>query len=295
MRIQAVRAITCALATVATTACTTEYATTIADLDCGSLKLHFEEKVHSDFNYTAWSESLLLDRGAGWTMIDAEGAYPDAYDRTGPEPFTRFLPASMAFHRFPFDERRPRVKGHRTPWAIFVDPARVSAEEYHVIFGCLHRNLAAIDRAFAAERPNEDPKLTRTGGPERTPQISSIIYAPREPEFATCGAKTLGKRWRCADGKGYIKTIVGSTRDHLLLCAPEPPASSGIVAVNGVSMALGQISADQKTAWLWPPCTSCYAFQSLVGSQDPRKYYGTCRDESFFSFLDAFDVVDYQR
>src|SRR5262245_55827414 len=270
---------------VALASCSTPATNTILDLDCGASKLRFQEDVVSDINHTQWSESLLFDRGAGWTTLDQRVEYPDAQGRTGAEAFSRLLPSVVAFQRFPFDDARRRAKAdERPPWAVFVDPAKASRSEYDAISACLARNLMEIDRAFAAPRRGEDPGLTRKSKPDRYPQLTSIIYAPREREFYGCGGKTLGRRWDCQGG-GYIKTVIGSTRDHLLLCAPEPPAGSGVIPVNGTRMDLGQISGDERTAVLWPPCTTCYAFQTLVGSQEPRKYYGSCRDGSGESFL----------
>jgi hypothetical protein len=275
---------------------------TLLDLDCGKAKLRFQEKVLSDFNHTQWNETTLLARGSGWVELSAGEGSPDAHQRVGAEAFSRLLPPSVGFRAFPFDEKRPRGRTWspdggavtRRGWALYVDPAVVSRTEYDAVASCLASHTAEIDHAFESVPPIKDPELMKEARahPRPASQLSSVVYSAWDGGLGRCGPRTLGARWTCGDGKGYIKTVVGRT-NAVLLCAPVAPP--GVVTVNGLEMELGQISEDQRTVWLVKPCTKCYAYTSLVGAGPPAKYYASCRDESGQRFTDAFQVVEDPR
>jgi len=275
---------------------------TLLDLDCGTVKLRFQEKVRSDFNHTQWDETTLLGRASGWVALSAGQGNADAYNRVGAEPFSRLLPASAGFRAFPFDDKRPRGRtwtpgggmAARPGWALYVDPAVVSRTEYDAVASCLASHTAEVDRAFESVPPIQDPELKKEARahPRPASQLSSVVYSAWDGQLGRCGPRTLGARWTCGDGKGYVKTVVGRT-NAVLLCAPEAPP--GMVTVNGLEMELGQISEDQRTLWLVPPCTKCYAYTALVGNGSPMKYYASCRDPSGQRLTDAFNVVGDSR
>jgi hypothetical protein len=256
--------------------CETRTTTVLLDLACGPLKLRFEERARDSISVTLWNEVLLYDRGAGWVEID-----DNHYHRAGPERLPRLLGAELAFHAFPFDEKKRPADGSyygRSRWGIFADPARVSRADHDAIAACLQSRLPDIDRALA-NRPGS-PSLD--AWPDRRPQISSMVRVAFDPEYRLCGPKTLGQRWECAGG-GYVKTRIGDDEPFILCTAK--PRGGGFVP-NG--MVVGDLSPDGRSVVLRPPDRTSDEYEKLLQGKDLRAYYATCKDGTGRGFLEAF-------
>jgi tetratricopeptide (TPR) repeat protein len=255
--------------------------TTIIDLDCGTVKLRFQEKSHPEplgglYNRdSSWEDFLLLRRSGDWVELSrGQGSTRGAGNSIaaeGPDvPYARLLPPELGFHDFPLSEGRvtsSRFASWR--WPLFIDPAVVTRGEYDAISSCLAKNLGAVDRAFVAN----------DGGPR--PYVTSIVYAAFDRELTGCGAKTVGVRWSCGGGKAYIKTRPrGGPNGPLVLCVAGADME--------VEMSLGDLSSDQNAVFLrdpeWSPTT-----RALLG-EDPKAYYTTCRDASGKGFFDTFEL-----
>src|SRR5260370_5857241 len=235
-------------------------------LECawGGVRLRFQKKLRPEplgglYNAeSSWEDFLLLRRGWQWVRLSkghgvarTNGEWSSITTQGPDVQYTRLLPPELAYRDFPFGDQRP-IASSRYPswrWPIFVDPALVNRAEYETISSCLAKNVPAIDRAYVAH----------DGGPR--PYISSIVYAAYDPQFAGCGAKTLGVRWDCAGGKGYIKTSIMGGKT-LLLCVAGPGHGPE------EAMVMGDISTDQKTVFLREPDLTP-STHALLG-QDPK-------------------------
>jgi hypothetical protein len=254
--------------------------TTILDVDCGTLKLRFEERFHSlllsNTQPDTWEHALLLDKGLWrWALVSKvdAGTRAGAALETGVESFARFLQPEVAYHELPLSGERSGVMSFSRHWSVFVDPALVSRKQYDAIAACLATNATAVDRAFVA----------RATGPRA--QLSSVLYSAHDPQFSYCGARTLGARWECAQGS-YIKTRLGADKGPLVLCVADAQTSA-----LKIEIALGEISADRKGVFLRDPEASPETIRALFAGRPARDYYARCRDASGKGFFDAFELA----
>jgi hypothetical protein len=284
-----VRAALALVALGASAACTKHETRVLLDLDCGPLKARFEERAAKSFSNTTWDLLLLVERGGRFVEVDR------ADHRGGPEKYSRLLPAETGFRAFPFDEARPRDESYNRSslWGVFAKPSAVSRPEYDALASCLAANAKAIDQALAS-RPGDG---SLSAWPDRRPQISSIVRADYDPEYDLCGPKTVGARWTCGAGEGYIKTRVGTSGGgSFILCTAKPRKSDRLASLtvtyipNG--MVVGNDSTDQSAVFLTKPDTTSYEYQTLLAGKDAKAYYASCRDESGRSFFDTFKPLD---
>lgn len=273
----------------AAAACTKHETRVLLDLDCGPLKARFEERSAKSFSNTTWDLLLLVEKGGRFVEVDR------ADHRGGPEKYSRLLPAETGFRAFPFDEARPRDESHNrsSPWGVFAKPSAVSRAEYDALASCLAGNAKAIDEALAS-RPGEG---SLSAWPDRRPQISSIVHAAYDPEYDLCGPKTVGARWTCGAGEGYIKTRLGTSGGgSFILCTAKPRKGErlGTMTVTYVpnGMVVGRDAADQSAVFLAKPDTTSYEYETLLAGKDAKAYYASCRDESGRSFFDTFKPID---
>ena len=273
----------------ASAACTKHETRVLLDLDCGPLKARFEERAAKSFSNTTWDLLLLVEKGGRFVEVDR------ADHRGGPEKYSRLLPAETGFRAFPFDEARPRDESYNqsSPWGVFAKPSAVSRAEYDALASCLARNARAIDEALAS-RPGEG---SLSAWPDRRPQISSIVHAAYDREYDLCGPKTVGARWTCGTGEGYIKTRLGTSGGgSFILCTAKPRKSERLASLtvtyipNG--MVVGNDSADQSAVFIAKPDTTSYEYETLLAGKDAKAYYASCRDESGRSFFDTFKPID---
>jgi len=131
----------------------------------------------------------------------------------------------------------------------------------------------------------------------RYPQITGTLYTARDNGFTQCGGRTLGRRWDCADKRGYIKTFMNDSEGNLLLCRRRPAPSPGESAppvIEGLSerrMTMGVLSTDQTVVFLREPTS--YERESVLPGEDPKRYYATCRDASGKSLFDVLEPLPY--
>jgi hypothetical protein len=275
----------------ASAACTKHETRVLLDLDCAPLTLRLEERATRSFGNSSFEEVLLIERDGRWVEVDRHD------HRGGPERYSRMLPAALRFRSFPFDEKRPPDASYhgRSHWGVFAKPEVVGRAEYDRLAECLARNVVAIDNALAS-RPGEGEL---SAWPDRRPQITSIVHASYDPEYDLCGPKTVGARWSCGAGEGYVKTrLAGSGGGSFILCTAEPRKSErmGGMTVTHVpnGMVVGTDSADQSAVFLVKPDSSSYEYRTLLAGKDPKAYYGTCRDASGRSFFEAFRPIDQE-
>jgi hypothetical protein len=270
-------------------ACTTNETRVLLDLDCGGVKARFEERAQKSFSNTTYDEVLLVEKGGRFVEVDR------ADHRGGPERFSRLLPPEMGYRGFPFDAERPRDESYhgRSLWGVFAKPSVVGPAEYDALVSCLVANVAAIDTAFAS-RPGEG---SLSAWPDRRPQISSIVRAAYDPEYDLCGPKTVGARWTCGGGEGYIKTRLGAAGGaSFILCTAEPRKSERMGGITTTyipnGMVVGGDAADQSAVFLAKPDTASYEYQTLLAGKDAKTYYASCRDASGRAFFEAFEPID---
>ena len=272
----------------ASAACTTHETRVLLDLDCGPLKARFEERAAKSFSNTTWDLLLLVEKGGRFVEVDR------ADHRGGPEKYSRLLPAELGFRAFPFDDARPRDESHyqRSLWGVFAKPSAVSQTEYDALASCLAGHAKAIDEALGS-RPGEG---SLSAWPDRRPQISSIVRAAYDREYDLCGPKTVGARWTCGAGEGYIKTRLGTAGDgSFILCTAQPRKSGtlGSLTVTYIpnGMVVGTDTADQSGVVLAKPDTYSYEYETLLAGKDAKAYYASCRDASGRRFFDTFKPI----
>ena len=273
----------------ASAACTKNETRVLLDLECGPFQARFEERAQKSLSNTTYDEVLLVEKGGRFVEVDR------ADHRGGPERYSRLLRSEAGFRLFPFDAKRPRDDSYhgRSAWGIFAKPSVVSRPEYDALAACLAGNVAAIDEAFAS-RPGEG---SLSVWPDRRPQISSIVRAAYDPEYDLCGPKTLGGRWTCGQGEGYIKTRLGAAGGgSFILCTAEPRKSERMGGVTGTyipnGMVVGGDAADQSAVFLAKPDTTSYEYQTLLAGKDAKTYYASCRDASGRTFFETFKPID---
>jgi hypothetical protein len=284
-----VRAALALLAWGASAACTKHETHVLLDLDCGPLKVRFEERAQKSFSNTTWDLLLLAGKGGRFVEVDR------ADHRGGAEKYSRLLPAEMGFRAFPFDDARPRDESYNRSslWGVFAKPSAVSGPDYDALASCLAANAKAVDHALAS-RPGEG---NLSAWPDRRPQISSIVRAAYDREYDLCGPKTVGARWTCGAGEGYIKTRLGTSGGgSFILCTTEPRKSERLASLtvtyipNG--MLVGNDAADQSAVFLRKPDTTSYEYETLLAGKDAKAYYASCRDQSGRAFFDTFKPID---
>jgi hypothetical protein len=276
------------LALGASAACTKHETRVLLDLDCGSLKARFEERAEKSFGNTTWDLLLLVERGRRFEEVDR------ADHRGGPEKYSRLLPSEMGFRAFAFDDARPRDESYNRSslWGVFAKPSVLSRTEYDALASCLAGNAKAIDDALAS-RPGEG---SLSAWPDRRPQISSIVRAAYDREYDLCGPKTVGARWTCGAGEGYIKTRLGTSGGgSFILCTAEPRKSGrlGSLTVTYIpnGMVVGTDAADQGAVFLAKPDTHSYEYETLLAGKDVKAYYASCRDASGRAFFETFKPI----
>jgi hypothetical protein len=251
---------------------------TVIDLDCGDVKLQFEENEFygppdmplSHFPKLYMSDGLLPRR-----LVDSlyHNEVMKAYELLAPEDeFFLFPPVNGKI--------RPKAEKYH-PRDIFVDPGEFSPGEFSRIEACLIKNLPRIDLAF--DRPLfEDGYVSSL-------RLRSIIYRKYEDNYRFCGDKVLGKKFDCEGGQAYIKTI---TPRDLQLCRP------GTTNTNMVDL-IGHISADQLSMQLRGPGSAgpadhpMYGLKALAGP-DWKAFYKTCRDTEGKNIFDYFKVEPWK-
>jgi hypothetical protein len=129
------------------------------------------------------------------------------------------------------------------------------------------------------------------------PQLASIVHAAFDTGLEYCGDKTLGRRWTCGEGEGYIKTRVPRDGSPFILCAKDPPPDQtrggggwGRLTQNGT--VIGNSSIDQRAFRLAAPRETDPEYQKLLAGKDAQAYYATCRDAAGERFFDAFQMWD---
>lgn len=251
----------------------------VLDLECPGLRLRFEERCEHRFPVgELCGEVLLVGRGTEWMEVDVAS-------HRGPESYSRLLPQEVGFRAFPFEGKR-KSDYSRQKWGVFVNPALVSRAEYDGMAACLAANLDKVDLAFAL----------RGGGLRELerPQLTSIVHAAYDAELASCGEKTIGRRWTCGDGEGYIKTRVPPDGPPFILCATarRPQRMDGGRAEPQYGMVVGNISTDQRAVLLAAPGQADDEYQKLLAGRDAQAYYATCRDTAGERFFDTFQACD---
>jgi len=248
----------------------------ILDIDCGPVKLRFQERRHvvdSFAGVVSYASEFLVDGGSGYRVADTAG------HREGPEAYSTLLDPSVGYSKFPLDlDRRPRGAS-RSPWGLFVDPAAVPRAAYDRTAPCLAGRLDAIDAAFMKPRREGEP----VSDPDQRRQITSIVYTAYRGEFETCGEPTLGSRWSCPGG-AYIKTALSP---RPILCAQNQPLSTTSVTTFPIGMNVGEISMDQKSITIWEPDRNSHDYRAIEG-MDPVVFYAQCRDARGRGFLEVF-------
>jgi hypothetical protein len=256
---------------------------TIIELDCGPLRIRFQEQVkevNSLAGVRSYTELLHINRGEGWQLADSAGATGSSGHRGGPEGYSGLLPADLSYRALPFDDETRPDTPSRSRWGVFLDPKVVSREDYEVVSQCVAKNLKEIDAAFDAPRKGEAPR-----DPDQRRRLSSLVHAAFDDEMNMCGEKTIGRRWECPGG-GYVKTRL--TSPHLILCANEQPESTFMVTRFPVGMIVGAISPDQKQVELWKADPSSHDYRLLLAGKDPGAYYASCRDRGGRGLLETF-------
>ncbi len=252
------------------TACYRNNFETVIELDCGGMKLQFEENEFAgppDMPLSHFPKLYLAANGLPRVRVDSlyHGGVLEAYGLLAPEDKFYLFPAVDG-------KARPRADKYH-PRDIFVDPAVFSPDQYEGIKACLSKNISAVDSAF--DRP-----LFKDGYVSSL-RLRSIIYRSYEDSYRFCGDKVLGKRFDCYGGQAYIKT---TTPLSLQLCR------AGSDNTNMADL-IGRISADQRSVQLRGPGSSgpadhpLYGLKALAGP-DWRGFYETCRDSSGKNIFD---------
>ena len=272
------------LAPILLSACTTHQKHTTLDLDCKGLKLRFEERCTREFGVgTSCHDVLLLAKGNKWLDVDSA-------THRGPDAYSQLLPPALGYRQFPLDDARKRDPD-RPRWGVFANPEVVSGAEYDIIAACLPAHIADIDGA--------------TFHPDRVldhgPQVTSIVHAGFDPEFVLCGTKTIGRRWTCGAGEGYIKTRVHWGEPFILCAKDEGPSQVehwGTMRVEhiGNGVAVGNVSSDRTAIFLKDPAASRddEAYKKLLAGKDAwqaQQYYATCKDGAGKGFFETFRPI----
>lgn len=264
--------IICACALAGLAGCVQNDLETVIELDCGGLKLQFEENEFygpPDMPLSHFPRLYLAVGGLPRVEVDtlSHGGPLEAY--TLLDPADKYLLFPAVDGKF-----RPRAAKYH-PRDIFVDPAVFSPGQYDTISACLLKNVAAIDAAF--DRP------LFKGGYVSSLRLRSVIYRKYENNYAYCGDKLLGKRFDCEGGQAYIKTTPPM---NLQLCR------TGTDNTNTVDL-IGRISADQRGLQLRGPGSAgaadnpLYGLKALAGP-DWKSFYKTCRDQDGKTIYDYF-------
>lgn len=251
---------------------------TVIDLDCGEMKLQFEENEFygpPDMPLSHFPKLYMTMGGLPRVKVDSlyHGGVLEAYQLLAPEDKFLLFPAVDGKARPKADKYHPRD--------IFVDPAVFSPGQYDRIKACLAKNLPAIDAAF--DRP-----LFKDGYVSSL-RLRSVIYRKYEDNYRFCGDKVLGKRFNCYGGQAYIKT---TTPRDLQLCRP------GTTNTNMVDH-IGRISGDKRSMQLRGPGSAgpsahpLYGLKSLAGP-DWKGFYETCRDASGKNIFDYFKAETWK-
>lgn len=213
--------------------------------------------------------------------------------RGGPDRFSHLLPAELGFRDLPFDEKRKRDTSYcgRSEWGVFANPAVVGRADYDAVSTCLASNLLAIDGAFAFREGEE----SLSAWPVRRPQLTSIVHAAYDPEFTRCGPKTIGLRWACGAGEGYIKTRVGDS-EPFILCTREPRRERNLLGKMATwdsdGMVVGSTSIDRAAVFVGKPDAGSYEYRTLLAGKVPKAYYATCKDVSGRGFFETLQPLD---
>ncbi|HSP14621.1 MAG TPA: hypothetical protein VLV78_07710 [Thermoanaerobaculia bacterium] len=243
----------------------------ILDVNCGKLKLHFEERVeHIGFpaGVTSFTPALLMDDGSGWRAVNARG------EHSSPSGYTSLLAATARFHRFP--SRPDEDAYHHSTWVLYVDPAVISEAEYDAVCACVDANISAIDAAWDKPRnPTENFGLST----ERRFRMHAALRIKYDPRFSYADRTTLGVLWDCPS-HAAIKTGVP---DELVFFSTKDT----FVGV------IGRISRDEKHAELYSFRQLIPAVQRIVG-QNYKEFYGQCRNARGKTLYETLAPVDWK-
>lgn len=256
-----------------------KWTTPIATIDCGTMKLRFEERgIDRGFPSGARSfiPALLMNQGAGWQLVDDIGVHE------GPSGYSSLLPPTSGFHVF---ARSPNGESeddyHHPPWVIYANPSEINDAQYTALSACIETNLAAIDAAWEKER---DPKENFDLATDRRVRISSILHLahdqPVTANHSFAARRTTDVLWNCPDGT-FIKA---TPPDALDLCSESADVCGQI----------GRVSRDQTRARLYPWSYLIPATQRVTGP-GYEDFYGSCRDAAGRSLYDTLKPVAWKQ
>lgn len=222
-------------------ACERTWTTPVAEVNCGSMKLRFEERGRDrgwPSGSVSFTPALLMSSGSGWKTIDGNGSNMD------PSAYARLMPAAARFHLFPGADRWSQDLEVRH-WVLFLDPAIVDGAQYEAVSQCIDANFAAIDAAWGRKRPPDGDYEE-----ERRPHLIGMLRMQHRWDFTSGVQPTLGKRWECPD-RTFIKTSPPFDLSH---CDATSCTEIAEIRDGGTTV----------------------AFQPRFAAR--REFYGTCRD-----------------